>query len=104
MPPRTAEAADALSSARREKLISISPLRLFFLARLTYTDLKTPGHLPSRAAAYCSVATPRQQRPTPEQGQPATGRLNCIMTGLGGGHGKNQQIRLRLTLFATIFI
>src|SRR5882672_3421115 len=33
MPPRTAEAADALSSVRREKLIWFSPCRFFVLVR-----------------------------------------------------------------------
>jgi hypothetical protein len=31
MPPKTAVAADAFSSVRREKLISLSPLRLLVL-------------------------------------------------------------------------
>ena len=38
MPPRTAEAADALSSVRREKLIRFSPL--LFLCETTFEVLR----------------------------------------------------------------
>jgi hypothetical protein len=61
MPPKTAEAAEAFNSARREKLIWFSPVSLLFLCR-HLTGLMPLRHLPSRDAAYCSGWRLRQYR------------------------------------------
>jgi hypothetical protein len=57
MLPNTADAADALRSVRREKLIWFSPLRVFVLEM---TRCREPSAMYSRA--YCSVRKRRQHR------------------------------------------
>jgi hypothetical protein len=70
MPPNTAEAADALSSVRREKLIWFSLETYCSCETQSYTDLTTPGHLRSRERGLLQRLQPTATSafgPTPER-------------------------------------
>jgi hypothetical protein len=51
MPPKTADAAEALSSARREKLISVPPLRVLVLATTQCSESSAMTRLLQRPQA-----------------------------------------------------
>src|SRR6266700_987710 len=56
MPPRTAVAAEALRSVRREKLMGLLPRKVCFCCETqTYTDGRLEGHLRSREASLIAA-------------------------------------------------